>query len=833
MKKLLILLSLICLQSSVYAGLTLVSRETFQGVGTLNTASPGNLGTVQANSGFYKRPRGPKVAGDATAQGLGWSADLHLTSGNPGGYGMHTVAVSGGTATSGVFTCWYYFDNYSSNGTRIDITGSYLGNGNQLLKLQASPVTGTFWYNRNGLWTDTDSSVAIPLRTWIELRQEWIYSGSNCTGISANMRVSGSSTWTSIYTTTTSFNPGGSVSTIKSGSVNGSGSTSGFCGRYGMPSLYTIGTWADRLLSISDVVDPAQAATSWYVNPATGSDSNDGLTSGTAWQTVAKINAESAYCGMFPASSYLTGDSLSLDTTTANLVIAGGTLSIKTAGLNFTQLGGGRTGTGEIQAWKSLANASFTLTSGTTKVYQITDSETSAVIWENDKWLTHPTGANLAAVQATLESTAGSFWTDGTIMYVHPFGDTNPTSDGKAYTRSYYRAGGNAAVEITVPNTRAVGLRVRKTCIADKSSNDPGSNYCFQGYSLFGGTNVFDNCYGDYGSKHVFGFTSDDITRQTTLSNCQAEQGSPYSSQTPWVDYTSQSATGTATTTYNNCITNSTVGLVGSTAGAASGIGGAWISHNNGSGNYQFATISFNNCVFNGGINTYGAVNTVRFNRGQCGGGVLRSPDSLVSGSLVRGALISCDQAGGSTRVRNCLLLPEQINAGSGPLPSQGTVDYQGNTLDLRATTSNANPVAMFSRSAALTMIWKNNYVIGHATIGFPILQNGVNTDSYTFTNNAYTFGAVLTVALNYNDGTTTLSRTFAQWQALGKDASSLTTTTAASIDSNYRPITGSPLISAGIDLGAGQDFTGRYSATRTTIGGIQAAPTNTVPGTR
>ncbi len=45
--------------------------------------------------------------------------------------------------------------------------------------------------------------------------------------------------------------------------------------------------------------------------------------------------------------------------------------------------------------------------------------------------MNHPTGSTLSAVQSTLDSTPGSFWTDGTTMYAHPFGDTNPGGDGK------------------------------------------------------------------------------------------------------------------------------------------------------------------------------------------------------------------------------------------------------------------------------------------------------------------------------------------------------------------------------------------------------------------
>ncbi len=591
------------------ATLTLISRESFKDVGTLNTASSGNLGIVESHSNFYKRAGGPRLFGDTSAGNRGWSADLHLTSSNPGAYGRHDMAVSGAAINAGVFSCWYYFDSYNSNSSRIDITGSYVGNGNQLLKLQASPVTGTFWYNRNGLWADTDSSIAIPLRTWVELRIQWIYSGPNCTGVSADFRVAGSASWTSIYTTTTSFNPGGAVTTIESGSINGSGNTSGFRGRYGMPSLYSITAWSDRLTAINDVLDPTAGPFSWYVNPATGNDNNDGVSPTTAWATIQKINDESQFCGLFPRNGgYAAGDALYIDTSGGNLLLGTQQFLIFTSSLNVEMLG-----SGELQAWATIpGNVWSGPVSGTTKVYQTTLTEVneSSVLWEDDKWLNHPLGSDFATVKSSLESTPGSFWTDGTTLYVHPFNDTDPRIDNKTYTRSYNRGGGGgSALLIQVPDIHLKNLRVRKTCLAHKVNNDSILGYCYQAQGAAGGTNFYENCYGDYGSKHIFGFTDNATNRTTTLLRCTAEQGSPYFSQTPWVDYSPLSDTCTNVTNYIECVTLKPRGLIGSTEGDPTGA--AWICHNNGSANYQFQQINITNCQWNGNGDTYGAVQNV------------------------------------------------------------------------------------------------------------------------------------------------------------------------------------------------------------------------------
>ena len=49
--------------------------------------------------------------------------------------------------------------------------------------------------------------------------------------------------------------------------------------------------------------------------------------------------------------------------------------------------------------------------------------------------------ADFAAVKDQLSATPGSFWTDGTTLYVHPFASTDPRTDGKRYERSCDFAG--------------------------------------------------------------------------------------------------------------------------------------------------------------------------------------------------------------------------------------------------------------------------------------------------------------------------------------------------------------------------------------------------------
>ena len=61
-------------QLSAFAGVTLITRETFQGVGTVSTNNPENMAVITGN--FFKRAVGPRLTNDFTAGGLGWSADV-------------------------------------------------------------------------------------------------------------------------------------------------------------------------------------------------------------------------------------------------------------------------------------------------------------------------------------------------------------------------------------------------------------------------------------------------------------------------------------------------------------------------------------------------------------------------------------------------------------------------------------------------------------------------------------------------------------------------------------------------------------------------------------
>lgn len=316
-KRIAILLIAFCLPAE--AGLTLITREPFQGVQTFNSGNPGNLGTNIVGD-FYARAGGPRVVGDTTADSTGWSADLRMTTGSLDR--EHVVSISGNvnTATQGVFSCWYYFGKTIlalPNGTAFGCTRR--SGGTILLQIITNPnVNNNFWYYDGGYH---DGGALIPTNQWFELRHTWALTNSTKYNYTVNFRLAGSPTFSTIYLVTNGTFSSAPVD-FKSGALN-LNSYSYWKGRYGMPSLFSSTDYAtDRTNLVSDVIDPV-IPMNWYVNPDTGNDSNPGTSPSNSFKTADKVTVESANGGFFDSwAGYASGDTLWIDTATAPLDIS-------------------------------------------------------------------------------------------------------------------------------------------------------------------------------------------------------------------------------------------------------------------------------------------------------------------------------------------------------------------------------------------------------------------------------------------------------------------------------------------------------------------------------
>ncbi len=825
---------LMWLAGPVRAGLTLVSRETFQGVGTLDSGSPGNLRTVTGN--FYKRPVGPRLTGDTSVGGLGWSADLQNQVNaycEPAAAGTGVLPASA-SDDAGIYAVdlWIYLAQpaYGKQLAKVGYSKGY-----QIISVALSNTDGVTLVGTGSNAPAAGPGYTVPLRQWVEVRLTWEQvSGYWSYQGSILLRKAGDPTFTEIFTASSDVYT--AVDTLVVGDYN-LGAAPATDARLGMISTYQLGAWADRTWLVSDVIDPPAGPYHWYCNPATGSDNNDGTTAATAWASVAKINAESAGTGMFPSTAGLgNGDTLTIDGTAAPLDPGSLSLQLQTQALKVSFLGAE-----PFKPWATIGGA-WTLAAGSTKTYQTTDNAstdlTGAVVWENDKWLNLEEGTSFAAVQAALDSTPGSFFCDGTNLYLHPFGDTVPGSDGKVYTRSRYRTGqytsGASAILVQAPDVwiddpSAGGGLIRKTCLARSTDGDPYNGYCVQWDVGCGGNCEISNLTVDYFSKHGMGRTVSASNCQVTRVNITYGQGSPYvgyGGQTQDVDFCD---VGTGNSwAYVNCRSSVNTGVVGSAAGAITSAQPSWISHASASNNFTGGT--WTNCqlcsVFTGLSGTVGPITIT----GTTFGGGTVSCTTNMDASRTTLEPLTLDTAGQTLTITNSILQISDSTTNYYFNDSQltGNLVVRGSVVDLRGNLAAGGGVWSKLNSAAVT--FENVLFLSNPATNFVLLDNFSSTDTIVMDHNAYVTGPAGEVVQRYdNNGTTAASDTLAQWQALGFDANSFATANPL-IAANDSPLPTSSLIDAGVNLGMLDDYTGVVFPLRNDIGAYEYVPSSGGP---
>lgn len=794
------LATLVCWTAS--AGLTNVNFEPFAEIGTLTSTNVGKLGIISGT--FYERAVGPSTNG-----GAGWSANLR------GGNNYHSTSVASGAQTCGMAGAWFYFDSYTivpahtailvglCKLTFNNIYAAIRLDQNGAINLYASSATQT------GVWTP-------PLRTWIWFAQSWTNSGAGAYTVNSYAMTNGGSLFQlgtnaiGSSVTATLFAIGGSWDT---------GGTSSFIGRYGMPSIYAMANLTDAAYP-SDIVRPQSPPYTWYVSPSTGSDSNTGL-SGSPWLTVDKFNTESLNGGIMPSSTLLPGggDTVIFDNTIP-LTISSNTLNLGTSGMRclFTN--------GPVVAYATLASTNWTKTVGQTNTWETTDNSsadlTGVVLWEDDKWMTHPTGANYAAVKNTMDTNAGSFFSDGTKVYVHPFGNTDPTSDGKVYTRSRNRntPNGDAAVQTISSNIWVDGLQVSKTTLCRSTDGDPYSAYCFQwGLVNSGGTNILSNFYVSYFSKHGVGNTTGNLTNSCCIrTNGLYGPGSPYAGfggQTADVDYALGGSGNTFQ--YYNCTNLTNSGVIGGIGGTSSGAQ-FWVSHGSGK-------------PFNGGL--FNNVYTVAdfLDQGVNAGTIYFTNSTFAfAGFSSDFDIQNCQTTAGvptqlatnhTGRIINSILTPIYLH--TGPAYSAqlaGTQAVVNCTIQWTPASYVPANAAVWSKADKTTFFFTNNILTMPATGDFVLLNLFTTNDVLALGNNVYQSGITNIICTTYNDGTTTTNRNFTQWRALGFDAGSVNQN--ACLDSRLRPYSKTPCWNVGAELGPLIDYSGKLFQSRRTAGAYE-----------
>jgi hypothetical protein len=849
MKKLIFLFFIVsCLAGR--AALTFVAREPFVGPGTLTSMSPGSNFTSVSGT-FTKVRVGPYPAANLMTA-PGWSADIRTTASVS--Y-RGTVNLTGPVSTCGLWGTWVRIKALPSTNNYMSVLQLLDQSNNNVVMdftINSKGVISTSPYDYGGTAPIFTSPAIVP-NTWVWLAVAWqIQTGPNfpygvrCMSmpLGGTLNVWGSADGLGALAT--------SFSGVNVGLQTGG---TGPMLRIGCPSLYSMNSFTD-IAYPTDITPPVEQSNNWYVNTASGNDNNDGSTPATAWQTATKINTESQYCGMLDSNAAGPGggDVLTIDTSGAPLVIGANTLTFATQGLKVQPVNG-QTYI-NCQAEEILSNASFTKTAGLNNTYQTSDTQALIVAWENDKWMWHVKSASYGAsasvtnpqtsvttnyptTGAALDAVAGSFYTDGTNLYIHPFGGTNPTTDNQVYTRSINRGNGLSAVSFIAGNYRAIGFYIRKTTLVDSGDNDFGA-YCFQDGVLTGSglSSSIEGGYFAYGDKHCFGSTGGVTGSTLLILNTECEQGHPYCAyggQTPFVSY-SGATTADNIHIYQGCSCLARSGLVGSTAGDPLGTGGDIIlSHNNGSGT-SFASITLNNCNFSSGSVDLGVSNSIICNNTSMAELLTNSPTNCTGCSFTNqngnGAAVQMLTGATNLTLQSCIVRPTWVlgAAGlSGSIPTyyglllKGTSLVEGCTFDLSGISGDSSTYlkqGFIQRIGALNLTYRNNVYVVPSGENLPLLYNAAGSDTLTFDHNAYDLGSGTTLLRNYIAFTSS-DLTFGQWQSLGEDCAN-SSLNANLLLQNDIPQTGSPLINAGADLGSMADFTGTVFTHRNTIGAYQ-----------
>jgi hypothetical protein len=728
----------------------------------------------------------------------------------------------------GMLGAWVRFESFGAAAApdHVALVLSMSGRGGNFLGgigiRQDGTLCGVAGYSIKG------TTIPISLHTWYYVAVAWEYdSGTTLNHVQAWMSPIGG-VFAKIMDENSYYGGADQRQPTQASVCDGvgTGGPYSWLGRVGGVSLCSIGSLADVSMPTNAVALPT-TPTTWYCNPATGNDNNDGLSPATAWASISKINAEFRNGGIMGfAHGMAGGDALVIDGTTTSLDLGAAALEIKRQGAKVTLIG-----SEPIKAWREI-NRSWALSSGCVNTYETTDSGSSdltgIVVWEDDKWMNHPTGSNFAAVKTSMESTAGSFYSDGTKIYLHPFDDTNPATDGKIYTRSRYRtansSSGGSAILVEAPDVLIDAItpqaKIWKTCLARSTDNDPYNGYILQWDGGSGGSNKVSNLTFDYWSKHGEGRTCAVSNMFVTRENITYGQGSTYAGfggQTGAVDYAQGTGVAGNGYLYKNCRQLKTSGLIGSTDGQVLSGHNSWVSH----GSYAaFSSGAFEDCYFASGITEYASNNSISLLRSTVGGGVTNC--TVIANQCVILNIPIAPDSGTSATMRNCILkmTGNITNVHLGYL--YGTIVMEGCVVDFQGNPSGAGAAGLWGRKGPCSVTVRNTLILSDA-VNRSLLFGFRASDTLVFANNAYANGAS-TVVFSYNDGSTISDRTLDQWQTLGKDANSFLTTPSAAIGTDYRPIQGSPLINAGVDLGPLTDFSGiQIFSPRNDIGVFQS----------
>ena len=784
----------------------------------------GNVGGVTGGAsgvGFYKYPRGRYKSGDTTPANLGWGGVMdNYTTQNTSQFAIWDIDnAPGSTAnvtvvnTGGLVVCDFYFGKF--------ISDSVSSHNVQILSVERSNTqvpmcfsvnnAGTLDFNSpQGLFTNIPNITPMPLQGWLTLAIGYCYYGSGPTlSIGAYVAAPGDTKFTQLYTVNNIW-PGGGIDLIRFGNYfpNGSGAYH-LPFKIARPRLYPIATLADVPTTSGSTLFTGYVAppiSTGQYNPNTlsvtqinnyisagGSDSNDGVTTATAIQTVTELNNRTgrggilsinpasplAYDGCGEAIIGLTANA-AIRTSTTNLYLQCDGLALyPQSGENFMR----------VDNTEVLTAAGWSAVSGTAGVYQTSDTDgtTSDYVWQDQ--------VPLARVTSTVacQNTTGSFYNASTsLIQANLFNSVNPNTSTNVVmrrsnvcggTNGYYAAVNIAANHVLVNGlysdaTTAAGANDTSALDTQQSANTsqyaPG-NYTVSGCSL--GT-----VYG--GGYHTFTDAAPNAISGVTKNITDCWIG-PCLNGTPLVIAPASMTHGVVTYTRISCpgaqiVPGSTTPLnsgntVNGTAGSINSTLQVFTAHST-----QIDTLTFGACNFPGGVLFPQSAATL-FNVtngsviGQAIYNAMSNTTLTLSNVTSQLDLPGCTNGPntlGATFVNDSILIASD-NAFSHTINTPGqTLSLIGCTIDSsKCTSANWGTNGLYDCTNVTSLTVSGCVFIGNNVTTNQILFSNLSSSaSITFNNNEATgFSATTNIANGLGNG----SMTLAQFRAQGYETNS------------------------------------------------------------
>jgi hypothetical protein len=586
--------------------ISMVQREAFASLGTLDSDTPGELGTVDAGS-HEKRPVGPRLTADTSR---GWSSIPRARS--------HWTIPAAASATDATYQymveLWVYVDSLNLDTTEdrwINLINVVSQGGVSNFQVAIRASDGKILHNTNdgfGVSGYPGQLVGdvFPLRQWVQLRLAFQMRGAGFYTYDMQVlyRVLGGE-WVKTLDWNRDSGFDGYTTFVDNYNIfienQGNGGIAYLRGRYGMPGLYKTTSAADALLETPGVVSPDGLPTTWYL-AAGGSDSATGLT-GDPWETPTKLDDE-----INSEGGILSGDTIQLDGVAWDN--RGVTVPLVLDGLTFNFRNNPPVFTKDISA----PGTTWALESGKSSVYSTTNGSATdiagCVVTENgvllDK-LDVADYANSAALLTALDSLPGTMWEDGSKVYVNTINSSSPATNGHTFLRSKKLTdrdsnGGASAILTHAPGTIDGGGLLFDMIGEAASSGGTGQQTFITRLSYASGTYTFRNAIVRGWTKHAAPCLANAGDTDFVTENITDLGGLPFGgvgAATNLVDYAGADGLTGCTSTYTHV----------NVAGVALKPGGGvytsfnqfqvYYTHQGGTGsNNGFTSVTFTNCRF-------------------------------------------------------------------------------------------------------------------------------------------------------------------------------------------------------------------------------------------